>query len=75
PIALSGNGQMELAQGVRQECGTLTLDGEIQRGGSFGGPESGARHKPRRGDGTYWFSGRGILRVGGISDGTIAIFR
>ena len=75
PIALSGTGQMELAQGVRQECGTLTLDGELQRGGTYGGPDSAARFKPQRGNGTYWFSGSGRLRVGGISDGTIIIFR
>ena len=75
PIELSGNGQMELASGVRQPCGSLSLDGELQRGGSFGGPESGARHKPQRGDGTYWFSGNGILRVGGIADGTMIVFR
>lgn len=75
PIALSGTGQMELAQGVRQECGTLTLDGELQRGGTYGGPDSAARFKPQRGNGTYWFSGSGRLRVGGVSDGTIIIFR
>ena len=74
PIALSGTGQMELASGVRQECGTLTLDGELQRGGTYGGPDSTARYKPQRGNGTYWFSGSGRLRVGGVSDGTIILF-
>ena len=74
PIALSGTGQMELAQGVRQECGTLTLDGELQRGGTYGGPDSTARYKPQRGDGTYWFSGSGRLLVGGVSDGTMILF-
>jgi len=75
PISLSGTGQMELAQGVRQECATLTLDGEEQRGGTYGGPDSAARHKPQRGDGTYWFSGSGRLRVGGVSDGTMVLLR
>ena len=74
PIALSGTGQMELASGVRQECGTLTLDGELQRGGTYGGPDSTARYKPQRGNGTYWFSGSGRLLVGGVSDGTIILF-
>ena len=75
PIALSGTGKMELASGVRQECGTLTLDGELQRGGTYGGPDSTARHKPQRGNGTYWFSGSGRLLVGGVSDGTIILFQ
>lgn len=54
---------------------TLTLDGELQRGGTYGGPDSTARHKPQRGDGTYWFSGSGRLCVGGVSDGTTILFR
>ena len=52
-----------------------TLDGEEQRGGTYGGPDSAARHKPQRGDGTYWFSGSGRLRVGGVSDGTTIFLR
>ena len=74
-VELSGNGQVELAHGVCQECGTLTLDGEPQRGGTYGGPESAASRKPQRGDGMYWFSGSGRLRVGGVSDGTAVIVR
>lgn len=74
-MELSGSGKVELASGVRQECATLTLDGEEQRGGTYGGPYSAARHKPQRGDGTYWFSGSGRLRVGGVSDGTTIFLR
>ena len=74
-MELSGSGQVKLAHGVRQECATLTLDGEEQRGGTYGGPDSAARHKPKRGDGTYWFSGSGRLRVGGVSDGTTIFLR
>ena len=74
-MELSGSGQVELARGVRQECATLTLDGEEQRGGTYGGPDSAASHKPKRGDGTYWFAGSGRLRVGGVSDSTAVIFR
>ena len=75
--AVSVNGKTELLPDahVSVTLDKITVDGEEQRGGSYGGPESSARRKPQRGDGSYWFSGSGILRVNGVADGAVIVFR
>lgn len=72
-LELSGEGQVELSAGARQDFATLTIDGEPQPAGIYGGPESGAQIMPKKGDGTYWFSGSGRVRVGGAMDGVMLI--
>ena len=72
-LELSGEGQVELSAGARQDFSTLTLDGTLQPAGIYGGPESGAQIMPKKGDGTYWFSGSGKVRVGGAMDGVMLI--
>jgi len=72
-LELSGEGQVELSAGARQDFATLTIDGEPQPAGIYGGPESSAQIMPKRLDGSYWFSGSGKVRVGGASNGFMLI--
>jgi autotransporter-associated beta strand protein len=66
--ALSGDGVLELGEGVMLKLDSLEIDGEPSRNGIFGGAES-------HGNKLYaaHFAGKGVVQVGAV--GTLLIFR
>ena len=68
-VSISGEGRLEIADGVTVRCRDLYFDGVRQGLGTWGGPESSARRKDAR------FAGTGCLLVVGDGLGTIVIFR
>ena len=67
-------GQVEIPSGVSVRCRELLVDGELQKPGIYGGPDSTAPNKPLVG-GQALFAGAGTLRVVGSNPGLYLIFR
>jgi len=65
---LNAAGKLELGEGVRQRCATLSLDGETVKAGIYGSTESTADIKDDE-----HFSGTGVLKVGTL--GGVVILR
>jgi len=70
-VSVSGGGQLEISAGAMVRCRDLYFDGERQKPGVWGGPESPApaAHKSSR------LAGAGVLVVLGDGLGTMMIFR
>ena len=68
-MSISGEGRLEIADGVTVRCRDLYFDDVRQGPGLWGAPESAARRKDAR------FSGTGTLLVVGDGLGAMIIFR
>jgi autotransporter-associated beta strand protein len=66
--AISGDGVLELGEGVSLKLDSLEIGGEPTRNGIFGGAESGGNKQY-----AAHFAGKGVVVVGSV--GTILVFR
>ena len=60
PLFANG-GQIELADGVSLKVASLSVNGKLVRGGTYGGENSSATYKPKYANGTYVFTGTGVV--------------